>query len=92
VIVVATVDPAVGAGELPRWANSAVVFVTAGKASAQRINGTAELLRAASVGVRSAVLLNADPNDDSIGLINAEQSTAPQPMSAARRPEPSEPR
>jgi hypothetical protein len=68
VLAVATADPAVGAWHLGQWANKATVLVTAGRSSAQRINGTAELLRAASIGVASAILVNADSYDDSVGL------------------------
>jgi hypothetical protein len=68
VLAVATADPAVGAWHLGHWANKATVLVTAGRSSAQRINGTAELLRAASIGVASAILVNADSYDDSVGL------------------------
>src|SRR5262249_3140609 len=89
VIALATVDPAVGAGHLPRWANSAVVFVTPGRSNAQHISGTAELLRAASVSVTSAVLVNTDPGDDSVGLVDAEQPAAERPVGRPLGPQPS---
>lgn len=68
VLVVATVDPSHGAWHLRKWATDAVVTVTAGGSTAQRINAIAELLDAAQVSVTSAVLLGADANDDSIGF------------------------
>ncbi len=82
VLAVATVDPTVGAWHLLRWATTATLVVTAGRSTAQRINGTAELLRAASIGVTSAILVNADTRDDSIGLSDSMGSPLQQPVGA----------
>jgi capsular polysaccharide biosynthesis protein len=63
-----TVDPATGAEHLRQVADEAVVVVTAGRANATRVRSTAQLLRAAGVKVRSAILVATDRNDDSLGL------------------------
>jgi capsular polysaccharide biosynthesis protein len=68
VLALATVDPSVGAWHLPTWGSEVVVTVTAGGATAQRIGSVAELLGAAGIAVASAALLNADPDDVSVGL------------------------
>ncbi|MCL2788949.1 MAG: hypothetical protein FWD59_10760, partial [Micrococcales bacterium] len=76
VLVVATVDPAYGAGHLRRWAIQSVVTVTAGRCTAQRVNVAAELLDAAGISVASAVLLDAEASDESIGFPDPQASYA----------------
>ena len=71
VLVLTRVDPARGAWHL-NWAKQAVVSVTAGRSSAQRVSSTAVLLRAAGITIRSGVLIGADPEDESIGLLQPE--------------------
>jgi capsular polysaccharide biosynthesis protein len=69
VLVVATLDPAVGGDHLATWASDAVVVVTAGKSSWTKIHAVGEMLRLAHVKVAAAVLLGADSSDDSIGAL-----------------------
>lgn len=76
VLVVATVDPAIGAWHLRRWATDAVLTVTAGAATTHRIAAVAELLDAAGITISSAVLFNADAADESAGLPVADIATA----------------
>jgi hypothetical protein len=71
ILVVATVDPAVGAWHLRTWAGEAVATVTAGSSTAHHISAVGELLEAAGVTVSSAVLLGADEDDDSVGIPDA---------------------
>lgn len=71
VLVLSTVEPARGAWHLS-WAKEAVVSVTAGQSSAQRVSSTAVLLRAAGVTLRCGVLLGADAQDESIGLLQPD--------------------
>ena len=71
VLILSTIDPAKGAWHLS-WAQQAVVSVTAGCSSAQRVNSTAVLLRAAGITIRSGVLLGADAQDESIGLLQPD--------------------
>jgi capsular polysaccharide biosynthesis protein len=68
VLVLATVDPAVGAWHLRNWGSEAIVTVTAGASTARRIGVVAELLEEAGITVVSAVLLDADADDESVGL------------------------
>ncbi len=67
-LTLATVDPAVGADHLGTWATDTVVTVTAGQSSATRIHAAAELIRLGGTRLVAAVLLDADKNDDSIGV------------------------
>ena len=71
VLILTEVDPARGAWHL-NWAKQAVVSVTAGCSSAQRVSSTAVLLRAAGITIRSGVLIGADAEDESIGLLQPE--------------------
>ena len=71
VLVLTAMDPARGAWHLT-WAKQAVVTVTAGRSSAQRVSSTAALLRAAGITIRSGVLIGADAEDESIGLLQPE--------------------
>ena len=71
VLVLTRVDPAKGAWHL-EWAKQAVVSVTSGRSSVQAVSSTAALLRAAGIAIRSAVLIGADAEDESIGLLQPE--------------------
>ena len=66
-----TIDPARGAWHLS-WAKEAVITVTAGRSNTQRVSSTAALLRAAGITIRSGVLLGADAQDESIGLLQPD--------------------
>jgi hypothetical protein len=67
ILVLATVDPGLGADHIAAWASDAVVMIQAGAASASRIDGVGQQLRAARMSIRSAVLVGSDPDDDSSG-------------------------
>jgi hypothetical protein len=66
-------DPALGAEHLATWATDAVAVVTAGRSSATRIHAVGEMTRLAGTNLVSAVLIGADPADESLGI------TAPPP-------------
>lgn len=68
VLVLATVDLGVGAAHLRVWSSRAVVTLRAGGATAQRVDAVARLLDAAGIEVTSAVLLDADEDDESSGI------------------------
>lgn len=74
VLVVATIDPAVGAWHLRKWAADAVVTVSSGRSTGHRIGAIAELLEAADVTLSTVVLLGADEDDESAGLPEAGTS------------------
>lgn len=66
-LVLATVDPALGADHLSGWAVNSVVFVAAGKATAERISSVGHLLRRAGVDPSGAIVIGSDTRDDSVG-------------------------
>lgn len=61
-------DPAVGSEHLATWATDGVAIVTAGLTHGQKAYSVGELLRVSGVHVGSAVLVNADEGDDSLGI------------------------
>ncbi len=67
VLVLATLDPVLGAEHLLPWAHQAVAVVTAGRSRPDKVRANAELLRAAGLRLDSAVLVGADPDDYSLG-------------------------
>ena len=69
-------DPLGGSEHLASWAGRAVAVVTAGEASATRINAVGELISVAGVTHLPAVLLGVDKNDETVGAARP----------AARRP------
>jgi hypothetical protein len=75
-IVVGDVEPSVGAGPISEWATNAVAVLTTGKSSGAKLEATSELLRSAGVHLHSAVLVGADPTDDTSGLIIPGRASA----------------
>ncbi|MFZ0171869.1 MAG: hypothetical protein WAL04_09335, partial [Acidimicrobiales bacterium] len=57
--------------DLAEWASEAVVVVTAGRSSATRLRGVAEMLRGAELPIASVVLVGADHNDGTLGTFEA---------------------
>lgn len=62
-----TLDPALGAEHVATWATDAVPVVTAARSSAVAIRSVGEMLRIAGTRVESAVLIDADENDETLG-------------------------
>jgi hypothetical protein len=79
VLVLASVSPATGADHLAPWANSAVVMVTAGRASATAISSCAHLLRDAAVPPVSGIMVNVGREDETFGA-PAHEPVAPVPQ------------
>ena len=77
-LVLAVVDPAVGADHLSAWTGSAVAMVTAGRSSATKLHTVGELVRLAGVDLEQVVLVSADSTDESIGIPRAEQDRTPE--------------
>ncbi len=71
VLILTAMDLGRGAWHLA-WTKQAVVTVTAGRSSAQRVSSTAVLLRAAGIAIRSGVLIGADAEDQSFGLLQPD--------------------
>jgi capsular polysaccharide biosynthesis protein len=67
-LTLATLDPAIGADHLATWASNAVVVVSSGQSSAERIHSVGEMIRLAGMRLDSVVLLGADKSDESLGL------------------------
>jgi capsular polysaccharide biosynthesis protein len=67
-LTLVTLDPALGGDHLATWAANAVVVVSAGQSSAERIHGVGEMVRLAGMRLDSVVLIGADKRDESLGL------------------------
>ena len=94
-LVLADLDPSVGAHHLAAWAERVVIVVTAGHSSAERVRTAAELVRSAGLDLRFAALLRTDAHDESSGSggferpgpIHLRGYAAAQPESTKREPE-----
>ena len=67
-LVLADVDPSIGADHLAPWAEEVLVAVTAGRSSAERVRTTGDLVRAAGMDVSGAVMVRHDRRDESSGV------------------------
>lgn len=76
VLTLATLSPAFGAEHLRPWASRIAALVTAGRSSTAKIRATGEMVGLAGLRLDSVVLLGADRNDESVGLVNSEASPA----------------
>jgi capsular polysaccharide biosynthesis protein len=68
ILTLATVDPALGAEHMSTSVSEVVVMVRAGAVNAAHLETVSQLLRQALIGVRSVILIQADPNDHTSGL------------------------
>lgn len=75
-LTLVTLDPALGGDHLATWATAAVVVVSAGQSSAERIHGVGEMIRLAGTRLDSVVLVGADDSDKSLGLARASYEQA----------------
>lgn len=69
-LTLVTLDPALGADHLATWASEAVAVVSAGRCSAEKVHSVGELIRLAGIRLDSAVLIGADRDDESLGLVD----------------------
>ncbi len=67
-LVLATLDPALGAWHLLEWARTAVTVATAGRSTATALRSAAQMIRGAGLELTSAILVAADPSDESLGI------------------------
>ena len=96
VLVLTGLDPAIGADHLAAWASGAVIVLTAGETTAVRLAATAQMLDRAGLPVRSAILVGAGREDESVGLgdkgprhahrVGEGQRALPDPVQAAPGP------
>ena len=75
-LTLVTLDPALGGEHLATWATNAVVVVSAGQSSAERIHGVGEMIRLAGMRLDSVVLIGADKSDESLGLVRRTDEQA----------------
>jgi hypothetical protein len=68
VLILTTVDPALGSHQTALWAKSAVVIVKAGEANGGRIESIGALLRNTQVEIRSAIVVGSDRHDETSGF------------------------
>ena len=66
-LVLADLDPAVGADHLRAWTDRVIVVVTAGRSSAEKVRTVADLIRSAGLDLRFAVLMHTERSDNSSG-------------------------
>ncbi|MGB6456293.1 MAG: hypothetical protein WBH47_17620 [Streptosporangiaceae bacterium] len=67
-LTLTSLDPAVGGEHLASWTTAAVVMLTAGRSSAERVHSAGEMIRLAGIAQISAILLAADKTDQSLGV------------------------
>jgi len=68
-LTLVSLDPSIGSEHLAGWATAVVVAITAGASSPERIFAIGELVRLADLPVLSAVLIGADADDQSLGVL-----------------------
>ena len=71
-LILADLDPAIGADHLTAWTDRVVVVVTTGRSSVERIRTVGDQVRGAGLDLRFAALVNTDSDDDSLGRPNAD--------------------
>ena len=80
-LILATLDPALGGDYLGTWATSAVAVVTAGQSSAEKVHAVAEMIRLAGTRLDSVILIGADKSDESLGITDpADQAALVNPV------------
>jgi hypothetical protein len=67
-LVLAELDPAVGADHLTAWADRVILVVTAGRSSVEKVRTVGEIVRSAGLDLRFAALLRTERMDESSGL------------------------
>lgn len=65
-----TLDPALGSDHLATWASEAIVVVTAGRSSVEKVHSVGEMVRLSGTRLDSAVLFGADRSDASLGVVD----------------------
>ena len=74
VLVLADLDPSMGADYLSAWTDRVIVAVTAGHSSVEMITTAADLVRTAGLEFRMAALLHTERTDDSSGTAGFDLS------------------
>jgi len=76
-LTLAVLDPAFAGDHLGTWATNAVAVVTAGASSAEKIHSVGEMIRLAGMHLDSVILIGADKRDDSLGVMDPADQSAP---------------
>ena len=84
-LVLADLDPAVGVDHLSAWADDVVVAVTAGRSSVELVRTAGDLVRAAGLRLRGAVLLRTVRDDVSSGIGAADDAVDADPADDVSR-------
>jgi capsular polysaccharide biosynthesis protein len=71
VLALVTLDPAYGARHLIGQVTDAVAVVSVGRSKEARVQSVAEMLEAAGIILRTAIVVGSDVDDDSLGSIPA---------------------
>jgi uncharacterized protein involved in exopolysaccharide biosynthesis len=72
-LVLADLDPAVGADYLTAWADRVILVVTAGRTSVEKVRTVGDQVRAAGLDLRFAILMHTERTDDSSGTASVER-------------------
>ena len=70
-LVLVTVDAAFGAEQITPWVTDAVLVLSSGGVTLTRMDVTRDMLREAGISLRSVILLDADPQDESSGALGS---------------------
>lgn len=84
-LVMADLDPVVGADYLRTWTQVVMLTVTAGRSGAEHLRSVAELVRLSGLTISSTAVLRTDPTDNSSGIFDRRPSEVPATESAAGR-------
>ena len=69
-LVLASLDAAFGAEHLTPWVKDAVMILSSRGVTLTRMEVSREMLREAGISLRSVILLDSDPQDDSSGALS----------------------
>jgi hypothetical protein len=69
ILILATLDPAVGAGHFVELADTAVIVATAGRSSATALRSASSMIRAEGIQLHSVILVGADRDDETWGVL-----------------------
>ena len=86
-LVLADLDPSVGADHLAAWTDRVIIAVTAGRSSAERIRTAADLVRTAGLELRFAALLRRERADESSGTAGFDRPMPIQLMDEHDQPQ-----
>jgi hypothetical protein len=75
-LVLADLNPAVGADHLTEWADRIILILTAGRSTVEKVRTVGDMIRGAGLDLRFTVLLRTERTDDSSGLLPVEASSS----------------